>query len=219
MHWSGLALLGLAAALSCRWWLRRTDALGRARPFPWFSTISACLLGCLLLWMWLAHTRLEDRLGAVASQIAGVEATIDCQGFGEAFVDAGAELGSVDFGPDGPRRSALIKRSQCAALSDYLTSDKRDPTTAQVIAVHVLTHEAVHMSGVTSEAVTECLAIQYDARAAELLGAPPEYALSLSKRYWTSLYPRMPTEYRSDECGPNGRLDADIASAPWAATQ
>ncbi len=218
MHWSGLALLGFAAALCWRWWLRRTDALGRTRPFPWFSTISALLLGCLLLWMWFAHRRLEDRLGVAASEIAGVEATIDCQGFGEAFVDATAELGRVDFGPDGLQRSALIKRSQCAALSDYLKSDKRHPTTAQVIAVHVLTHESVHMSGVTNEAVTECLSMQHDARAAELLGAPPEYARSLSKRYWTSLYPRMPSEYRSNECGPNGRLDAHIATAPWGPT-
>src|SRR5918992_816510 len=113
-----------------------------------------------------------------------------------------ALCGRVDFGPDGLRRSALIKRSQCAALSDYMDSDKRDPTTAQVIAVHVLTHEAVHMSGVADEAVTECLAVQHDAMAAQLLGASPEYARSLSRRYWTTLYPRMPTEYRSEECRP-----------------
>lgn len=30
---------------------------------------------CLLLWMWLSQTRLEDRLGVAASQIAGVDAT------------------------------------------------------------------------------------------------------------------------------------------------
>jgi hypothetical protein len=219
MQWTAMALLGLALALCGRWWLRRTDALGRTRSFPWFSTASAFLLGCLLLWLWLAHKRLEDRLALAASEIAGVDATIDCQGFGEAFVDATAELGRVDFGPDGPRRFALIKRSQCAALSDYLKSDKRDPTTAQVIAVHVLTHEAVHMSGVTNEAVTECLAVQYDANAAQLLGASPAHARSLSRRYWTTIYPRMPPEYRSDECRPSGSLDAHVDGAPWATTQ
>jgi hypothetical protein len=84
------------------------------------------------------------------------------------------------------------------------------------MAVHVLTHEAIHMSGVADEAVTECLAMQHDARAARLLGAPAEYARRLSRRYWTSIYPRMPAEYRSQECGPNGRLDAHIATSPWA---
>ena len=70
--------------------------------------------------------RLEGRLSAAASEVAGIEVQVVCQSFGEAFTDVGAEYGYVAFGPDGiPDHSALIKRDQCGALSDYLGSDKR----------------------------------------------------------------------------------------------
>ncbi|MGI8708467.1 MAG: hypothetical protein ACR2LG_09745 [Actinomycetota bacterium] len=48
----------------------------------------------------------------------GVPVEVECQGFGGAFVDAGAEFGYVAFGPDGvPERKTLIKREQCRDLS------------------------------------------------------------------------------------------------------
>jgi hypothetical protein len=212
----GVALVAAAGVVVLRWWMRRRDALGRARTFPWFSSFTLLALGCGVLWLWLAHVRLERRLATAASEVAGVRVTIDCQGFGEAFVDPGAELGHVRFGPNGPLHSALIKRSQCAALSDYLTSNKENPSVPQVVAVHVLTHEAVHMSGVTDEPETECLAVQQDFTTASVLGAAPDEARELARTYWRTLYPRMPPDYRSDECRPGGRLDAHLAHAPWA---
>jgi len=126
----------------------------------------------------------------------------------------GADLGYVAFGPDGvPERRTLIKRDQCGDLSDYLRSDQEQPTSEQIVAVHVLTHEAIHMSGVRSEAETECLAMQRDAQMAELLGASPE-AARLSVTYWREVYPRMPDAYRSEECTSGGALDAGRPDAP-----
>jgi hypothetical protein len=51
-------------------------------------------------------------------------------------------------GPTGPPEPwTLIKRDQCRHLAAYARSDKRSPSRDQVVAVHVLTHEAMHLSG------------------------------------------------------------------------
>ena len=91
----------------------------------------------------------------------------------------------------------MIKRAQCGDLSAYLRSDKTAPTLDQVIAVHILSHEARHMAGQTSEGVAECGAVQRDAQTAELLGADPDQALRLAQTYWREVYPRLSEDYLS----------------------
>ena len=207
------ALLGAVVAAT-RWWLRRVDALGRSRPFPAFSVIVLVIVGVGLLVPGVRHRALEDRLAAVAGALAGVPVVVDCQSAGQQFIDAGAELGYVPYGEDGvPERTTLIKRDQCQDLSRYLRS--QEPSDDQVLAVHVLSHEAMHMSGITDEARAECLAVQLDARAARLLGASPEAAADLAGRYWRTFYDRLPAHYRSSDCGPGGALDQASPDAPW----
>jgi hypothetical protein len=206
MHWIGLALLASGAVVGLRWWLARTDALGRRRSFPLVTVTILVLCGCTALAPWFLRVRLEGRLSAAASEVAGIEVEVHCQSFGEAFTDVGAEYGFVAFGPDGvPERRTLIKRDRCGALSDYLRSDKETPTRDEIVAVHVLTHETIHMTGLTSEAATECLATQRDADMARALGASPDAARSLAASYWFGVYPGMPDTYRSGDCkGPGG---------------
>jgi hypothetical protein len=217
--WVGIALFVVAGFVALRWSRTRTDSLGRARPFPWISTVILILLGATALAPGLLRARLEHRLTVAATTIVGSPVEVHCQSFGEAFVDAGGELGYVAFGPDGrPEPSTLIKRSQCRDLSSYLRSDKSAPSREQVVAVHVLTHEAIHMIGVTSEADTECVAMQRDAQMAHLLGASTEDARALAIEYWERIYPLMPAPYRSDECGPGLALDAGLHGAPWEAS-
>ena len=159
------------------------------------------LVGCAALTPWVLRAVLEERLSDASSVFVGTAVEVHCQSFGEAFIDAGAEFGYVAFGPDGvPERKTLIKRQQCNDLRDYLRSDKVEPTREHVIAVHTLTHEAVHMSGITNESATECEAVQRDAEMAHLLGAPLEGAERLAFFYWEQIYPHMPSEYRSDSC-------------------
>ena len=217
IHWIGLALFVAAAAVAARWWTARYDSLGRARSFPWFSTGFFVVLGIAAVTPWFLRIQLEHRLSDAASEIVGVSVEVHCQAFGGAFVDVGAELGYVAFGPNGiPERSTLIKRNQCRDLSAYLRSTKRAPSEAQIVAVHVLTHEAMHMSGLTDEKETECLAVQHDYEMARLLGAPEASARYLAVSYWQGIYPRMSTEYQSEECGPGGALDNGVQQAPWA---
>jgi hypothetical protein len=218
--WASLTLLAGAAGLAARWVLRPRDGLGRPKAFPVVSVVALALVGGVLLVPVVRHHRLEQRLSTVASDLVGAPATVHCQTAGQEFVDAGAELGYVRWGRDGvPEHQTLVKHAQCGDLADYLGGGKDAPSEDQVVAVHVLTHEAMHMAGETAEALAECQAVQRDARTAELLGATPEQARRLAVAYYTSVFPRMPDDYRSDDCVPGGRLDEGLPTAPWALPQ
>ena len=209
-------LVALAGVVSLRWWSNRYDALGRPQPFPTISVVLLCCLALVVLAPWFLRIRLENRLAAAATHVVGTKVSVHCQNFSEALADLGAELGYVEFGPDGlPEKATTIKRNQCRDLSDYLKSDKSNPPLKQVVAVHTLTHEAVHMSGVKNEAETECLAVQRNAEMSALLGASQEHAMSLAQTYWRAVYPHMPVGYTSAECGPDLALDLGRDDAPW----
>ncbi|MDQ3661972.1 MAG: hypothetical protein M3454_13125 [Actinomycetota bacterium] len=146
----------------------------------------------------------------------GSSVDVHCQSAGETFSDAGADLGYVAFGPDGvPERRTTIKWKQCRALASFARSEGIRPSRDEMIAVHVLTHESMHMSGVRSEAESECRAMQRDARMARLLGAARSDARYLASWYWQEIYPHMSPAYRSEDCGPGQALDAGLPDPPW----
>ena len=211
-----IALLTLAAGLTVRWVLGgRADALGRPRPFPRVGVGVALVLAATCAVPIWRHARLEARLEAAARQLAGGEVDVNCQTFGHTWADVGAELGYVRWGPDGvPERSTLIKYETCGDLRSWLRSDKRAPSRDQMVAVHVLTHEVMHMIGIKEEARAECAAVQRDAAMAVALGADPAQGEALARRYWTEIYPRMPDGYRGG-CGPGGAFDEGVAVPPW----
>jgi hypothetical protein len=216
LFWLGIATLVGAVVVAIRWFFTRVDTLGRVATFPWLGVSVLVVIAGALLAPSFNRARLETRLEEAVGQLIGGAVEVECQSFGQAFVDTGAEFGYVPFGPDGvPERRTLIKRKQCADLSDYLSSDKLAPSFDHIVAVHTLTHEAIHMSGVTNEAETECIALQRDAEMARLLGAPAEGARALSVQYWQGVYPRMPDGYRSEGCGQNGPLDIGAPEPPW----
>jgi hypothetical protein len=210
-----IGALALAAVVVVRWLHRRVDWLGRIAPFPTISVgLSLALALCfgipLAVEAWVEH-----RLEGAASQVAGGPVQVHCQNLGQAFVDLGPELGYVAWGPDGvPERSTLIKFGPCGNLRAWLGSTKAAPSLDQVIAVHVITHETMHMVGLTNEAHAECAAVQRDAEMAEALGASPAEAQALARRYWTEVYPRMPDRYVGG-CGPGGQYDERRPTPPW----
>jgi hypothetical protein len=163
------------------------------------------------------HRHTEHRLAAAAGALAGTRVSVHCQTFAEAWMDVGPELGVVPFGPDGvPEHRTLIKWGTCRKLAGWLRSGRAHPTLDQVIAVHVLTHESMHMAGSRNEAVTECRAMQRDARTAILLGATKQQARALAATYWRQVYPRMTEDYRTADCAPGGSLDEHLVDAPWS---
>ncbi len=219
VKWIAIGLALAALGLAVRWYLRRVDSLGRARSFPYASVGLLAVLSVVAVVPTYLREKEEGRLDRAASAIVGQRVSVHCQTFGESFTDAGAELGFVRWGPNGvPEHRTLIKRDACHQLKDYLSSDKLNPTEDEVVAVHVLTHESMHMSGIKPEARAECAAMQRDTRMAELLGASPPAARILARRYWTEVYPRMPEDYQTSECGPGGQLDEGLPDPPWSTT-
>jgi hypothetical protein len=211
-----LALLLGGAVVAGHWWLHRVDAIGRRMSVPWSVWILPCL-GLLALVPVVRHHLEEDRLSAVASALSGATATVHCQSGAAEMADAGNELGYVRWGPDGvPEHSTLIKHAQCGYLQQYLHGDRSRPSLDVVTAVHVLTHESMHMAGEKDEATAECEAVQRDARTAQLLGATHAQAIALARTYWRLVYPDMRDGYRSDQCRPGGTLDEHLPDPPWA---
>ncbi len=215
LTWAALALGACAIAITARWFMTRVDALGRVKGFPYISVGLVSVLAVLAALPGIQRGNLEHRLAKAASTLAGARVAVHCQSLGGSFVDAGAELGYVKFRAGVPERATLIKHDQCADLAAYLKSSKHHPSHNQVVAVHVLTHEAMHMAGQTNEALTECAALQRDAATARLLGANASDAAALARAYWRSVYPFMPDDYRDGTCAQGGRLDERIGDGPW----
>jgi len=204
-----------AAALAARWAMKPRDAIGRRRKFP---TVSVVLLGVIAIGLatptFLRH-REESHLGKVATVLVGQDATVHCQTFGQTFTDLSGDLGYVKYGADGPERHTTIMRGPCRDLKHHYNGDQSRPSAAEVIAVHVLTHESMHMRGEMNEAVAECEAMQRDAETAQLLGATPQEGLALARAYWLQDYPNMPDNYRTSDCQLNGTLDERLPDPPW----
>jgi len=210
----GMGLLSLGVLLA--WSRHRADTLGRARGFPVIGVAVPAVLMVLTAVPVVRHHRLEGRLSDVASELAGLRVDVICQTLGESWVDARPEPGYVRITSDGrPERRATITLQTCNDLQDWLRSDRSSPSPDQVMAVHILTHESMHMRGTLQEDLTECAAVQRDVRTAELLGATGDQARDLALTYWTDLYPRMPDAYRTSECSPGGELDENLQTSPW----
>jgi hypothetical protein len=211
-----LAAIG-AGGVAVRGYLRRYDTLGRRRSFPTISVSLLVVLAIVLALPTVLRDREQSKLDKVASVLVGAHATVHCETFGQTFTETNGDLGFVKFGPDGvPERHTTIMRGPCSDLRHYYGGDQSDPSPDEVVAVHVLTHESMHMRGQPNESEAECEAMQRDAETAQLLGATPQEGLALAESYRQVVYPHMPDNYRSDECKAGGTLDEHLPDPPWA---
>jgi hypothetical protein len=211
---AGLAVVA-ALVIGVRGWLTRYDALGRRRSFPRVSVIALLILATVLTVPTLRRHQLEGRLAKAASVIVGQHVQVHCETFGQSITDLTGDLGFVKYGPNGPEQRTTIMRGPCGDLRSYLDGGFVHPTPNEIIAVHVLTHESMHMRGQTNEADAECEAMQRDAETAQLLGATPQEGLALARAYWLEDYPNMPDNYRTADCKLDGPLDEHLPDPPW----
>jgi hypothetical protein len=209
---SGLLAVGMLG----NWSTRRRDSLGRPRSFPMWS-FSGLVVVAVVALIPGAQRAIEERtLARAASALVGHRVAVHCQSTAAALVDAGNELGFVPYDEDGiPLPRTTLKRDPCRALRAYLGGAREHPSRDEVVAVHVLTHEAMHLRGQTNEATAECQAVQRDRSTAVLLGATPRQAENLARTYWLTVYPDMPDDYSSTECRPGGALDENLTTAAW----
>jgi hypothetical protein len=159
----------------------------------------------------------EDRLGRVASRIAGREVEVHCPGTLEKLVEISPHAGSVYFDGNGqPADYTELNDATCSTLDDFAEGDTDDADSLRVAqALHVLAHESIHLSGIRNEAQADCFGFQQTAFAAEELGAPPEEAQRYAELAVIERARGAPPEYRSPECHDGGMLDLDLDSQVW----
>lgn len=205
--WIVLALVAGSAAASVR------HVMGHRHTI----LIPLLLVPALFLgWQEWAFRADEGDFSAVATTIAGRDVRIECQRFSGALLDPTAEAGYVAFNADGtPTGTGRLERDACNDLRDYVHGDQSNPSLAQIVAVQVLTHESYHLSGIRSEAETECTALQRLDEVAQWLGASAEQARSVGNRYFADIYPRMPSAYQSADCVDGGALDVAPDDPTW----
>lgn len=203
------ATVALAAWVAAAWYRRDRTA------FTWILiAATAAVLG----WQGWLEYRWQSNEARYANAVSSIAPTavIHCQRFSEALIYARGELGYVPYSPDGtPTTTATLTYETCGRLRDWVDSDKTAPTIEQITAVHILSHEAQHVAGHTSEADAECYAIQADAAVAAALGATPTQAAALADTYYTDVYPRVRDGYRSPDCVPDGALDLTPGDSAW----
>lgn len=167
------------------------------------------------------RVRQQDRLGVVATELAGRHVRVHCPNFLATLVDTRVEAGRVRFDGDGrPSDRTDLAPATCSSLRqlgrvDFTCIDRGDCGYSQfkaAWAAHTLAHEAFHLRGFEGEAVTECYALQNTAFVAERLGVPPARARRVQKWVYLKGYPNEPDAYRSAECRDGGRLDLRPAS-------
>lgn len=190
------------------WVVRRAARL--IRPRGTVRTAAILLVVAALSFAWalaleVRHQWTQARATAVVRDLTGnPDARAACQRYTPELLDLSQNAGSVSSEkPD----VAHLRRGTCHDLFSWLISDKVDPTPEQVVAVHIVVHEAIHVTGEYGEAITECTAMQRDAGAAELLGAEPSHAHALAETYNEQYFPHMRADYRSPDCVENGALD------------
>ena len=201
-------VLGLLAWLG--WLGFRAWALG-TRPYVTLAVVLALLVP--MLWTEIRWLHVQAAATTAVQKLTGNPAArVQCQRALATFLWAGADLGRVEW--DEPDRAWLTLET-CQHLGNWLRSGHSAPTLDEAVAVHVLTHEAMHVDGDRNEASTECRALQNDARAVVLLGGTAEQGSALAQRIATEVYPTMSDEYRSSECRAGGALDLTPGDASW----
>lgn len=135
---------------------------------------------------------------AVAAISGNPKGKLLCQRFSEALFDSKPAIaGYVDWTqPD----VAVMKWGQCEQLFKWMNSDKINPTEAEISAVHILSHETIHVAGNRNEASTECMAVDTDSVMAQFLGASSAQGNYIASVYFKTIWPYMPAGYQLAGC-------------------
>lgn len=164
-------------------------------------------LGVVALVWWTAlagvagfHELRHHRTQAVATTATRLasgnpDARVVCVRTSADLLDLSGYLGFVRY--DDPL-TARLRSQTCRDLGAWLWSTRHAPSLDQVVAVHVVSHEAQHVAGERDEGVAECRALRDDAAVAETMGATPLQAAALAARYRAEVYPFQREGYVRD---------------------
>jgi hypothetical protein len=195
------------------------------------AAIVVVVIGALWFWRHQVGAANERALGKIASELAGREVRVECQGFFDELLDVNARTGDVEF-PDGrPPDHTFLTRKICTKLTSFRTSSShrqldclasvdwsrwapaRDGDSlctrkarSTAVAINTLAHEAMHLRGFVNEAEAQCYAIQADAWTVVRLGGSAAEGAAVAS-FLLAMQPLMPTDYQSAACRPGGQLD------------
>jgi hypothetical protein len=194
-----------------------------AMPLKAKLAVAAVLLGVLTWFLadWRSRAGNEDRLSAIATEIAQRPARIDCPGPLGKLVQSDIWGGTVAADADGGMSDeAKLHADICAELDAFAEGhredaigceDRRDACGAGArklaMAVGTLAHEAWHIHGIRDEAATECRALQTLAWTAQQLGADEPDARRLALLHYEVNFPLTPARYQSSACHEGGADD------------
>lgn len=185
---------------------------GRSRPVA--AAILVVAIGVLGVLEYRAQ-RAEIMFGQIASDIAHRDVSVRCEGLLGSVTNVSNHLGYVKFDATGnPSDTTHLTRDACRWIKEYRDSD-HSVSLNRALGVHTLAHESVHLQGVIDESRTECYGLQQMPRVAEALGASPAQARSLALFAYRTIYPNLPSGYRSSECRPGGALDLSKDAPAW----
>jgi len=198
-----LLLVPLAALIAWLVWKSTRPTTFNSLPRP----VLYALIGVLSIvflqqaymeFRWISTERTATE---IAQRIAGKQARVHCQRMTEAMFYASGDRGRVEMNRDGsPDDTAMLTWEVCRDLRDWLGSDRQHPSLEQITALHILTHEAVHLTGESSEGRAECVALAQEAAIAEQFGASPDVAKRMVRRYRNEVYPLLATPYLAGNC-------------------
>lgn len=183
-------LVALAVRAGVRLVRGRPSSVGAGTVALVWWTVLAATAGAVEI----EHQIVQSLATSVTRTVSGrPDAVAVCARRTPDLLDLSGAAGMVRW--DAPHVSRL-RADTCSDLASWIFSDHRHPTLAQVVALHVVAHEAVHVSGERSESAAECVAMSWDARVARRLGAGQDVADAMARTYRHEVYPRMPDEYR-----------------------
>jgi hypothetical protein len=154
----------------------------------------------------VAAARPGDRqLSGIASELAGRQVTIRCEGLSGALIGPHGESGRTEFIGDKPVSVSYLREGICQTLHAYARSRKGcllpcERPLEVAWSLNTLAHESYHLAGIRNEARTECAALLAIGFVAHSLGASPQQARALSAYSRAQLPRRMPAEYSSLAC-------------------
>lgn len=183
------------------------DTLVKKNQFNWFMIPLVSLLFLPLGIMEFRWSLMEAKLGTVVSEISGKKSgTVHCQRLSEAFFDTKVSVAG-HVSSDNPN-TAIVNYEQCQQIFSWMEHGKKAPNEEQLKAIHVFTHEAVHVSGEFNEAVTECTAINRDHLTVKALGGSEDDGHKMASEYYETVWPKMPKEYILAGCKIEPQFDS-----------
>ena len=172
------------------------------RPIPWISI--SVLAGLIVVagYLEVRWRSVQTEATAVVQQMTEREdAAFVCERMSDALIFTGVESGHVQWDPGDERQTgatAWLSYATCSDLANWMRSDRRRALPEEILALHVLAHEAAHVSGHRDEAVTECLAMRAFPQMVQELGVDPAEADRMANVYRNLYYPQQAAEYLDD---------------------